>query len=140
MFTSSTVVKSIAAIGSAVGAFVWVPDVAIAGRDFVSEPLRAEIVTMKGEIKTLMASGKHFDIRTDELSTDVRRLEIKVNSMDAYLKQHFNNTSLTADDVRNKTFLENQLHLDKKELDQKNQMLERANQEDALLLKALSQT
>ena len=99
MITSSTLVKTVTVIGSAVGAFVWVPDAADWTRDFVSEPLRIEIRDIQKEMQGFMASGKHFDIRTDELTEDVRSNQSRIDIKKSYIESNLSGPVLTPQEI-----------------------------------------
>ena len=91
MLTSSTILKTVAAIGGTIGAFVWVPDAADWTRDFVSEPLNKRLDAMEQKQVNLMASMKHFDIRTDELTeekVDIESLIKKAQEELANAREH----------------------------------------------------
>ena len=139
MITSSTLVKTVTVIGSAVGAFVWVPDAADWTRDFVSEPLRIEIRDIQKEMQGFMASCKHFDIRTDELTEDVRSIQSRIDIKKSYIESNLSGPVLTPQEIKHKLFLEHQLDVDNSELQRKLLMLQRATQEDQALLKQWSQ-
>jgi len=71
MITSSAAAKTLMAIGGSIGAFLWVPDAAEWTRNYVSKPLIKRLDSVEAKQINLMASMKHFDIRTDELAEEL---------------------------------------------------------------------
>ena len=65
---TALIISAVISIGSAVSAFTWVPEAADGVRNYVSDPLRNEIKVMRNEIRSNIASAKHWDMQTDYLS------------------------------------------------------------------------
>ena len=138
MISTTALIKGIATIG-AIGSLGWVFDVPNEARDYVSEPLRAEIKEVVRQQTTIMASMKHYDVRTDELAADVRTKNTNMKAKEKYIEDHLSSSVLSPQDTRTKMFLEHQLDTDRKEMELKLDLLKKALGGEALLLQRLSQ-
>ena len=81
MKKKATIGAVIVAIVTGLSGFAWLPDVAASVRDYVSIPLREE---MREQYK-VMASMKHYDIRTDELAETVDDMKALIKTAEKEL-------------------------------------------------------
>jgi len=138
MITTSAAFKTFTAIGAGVGAFLWVPDAADWSRDYVSEPIIELIKDEKAESRSLMASMKHYDVRTDELAADVRTRASNIRDKEKYIEDHLSAPLLSPDQTKVKMFLEHQIDTDRKEMEMKIELLNESLGEESKLLQHLS--
>ena len=103
MITTSGLLKAFGTVAT-IGSVGWVFDIPNEVREYVSEPLRIEIQELDRKQSAIIASAKHWDLTTDRLSEDVRRLEIKIRSYKNYLDEYFQQPVLTSEQQRNKLF------------------------------------
>jgi len=136
---TALIVSGALTIGSTISAFTWVPDAAVAGRNWVSDPLRTEFKQGFTEQKSLMASMKHFDVRTDELAEDIRTSATVIRDKQKFIEDNFSSPILTPDQTKIKMFLEHQIDMERKEMDMKIRLLNEALTEESKLLQILSQ-
>jgi len=136
---TALIVSGVITLGSTISAFTWVPDAATAGRDWVSDPLRTEFKeSFEGQTK-LMASMKHYDVRTDELAADVRTRAANIRDKEKYIEDHLSAPLLSPDQSKVKMFLEHQIDTDRKEMEMKIELLNESLGEESKLLQHLSQ-
>ena len=136
---TALIVSGILTVGSTISAFTWVPNVALAGRDWVSDPLRSEFKDGMTQQTKIMASMKHYDVRTDELEADVRTRASNIREKEKFIEDNFSGPILTPDQHKTKMFFENQIDMERKEMDMKLDQLKKALGEESKLLQVLSQ-
>ena len=108
-------------MGATVSSFTWFPSVAHAYRDWMNQ-----------DIMTIMYVMKHFDMRTDEVADDCRKLQ---NKLIAYQKELDDNPRM---EQRSKLFIERQIREIREELRLKLKTLENATEQDQQILQQLA--
>lgn len=136
---TALIVSGALTLGSTISAFTWVPDAADWGRDYVSEPLRDELREVTTTQTKLMASMKHYDVRTDELAADVRTRAAKIRDQEKYIEDNLSSPLLSPGESKTKMFLEHQIDTDRKEMEMKIELLNKALGQESMLLQQLSQ-
>lgn len=123
-------VTSVLTIGSAVSAFTWVPDAAITHRDWNNAPVQAQIKQMAILQRSIMASMKHFDIRTDELAEELDDVDALIKDAEKEL--------LTASDDSEREKIKQRIERYKQMKNKAIKKLDRATGKDLELLASLS--
>lgn len=119
---------SIGALGSA---FTWGPGAVETTRDFMIEPALEAIKEQTVLQTSIMAGMKHYDIRTDELADDCRRLQNRIREARKALAEAPSNAASF------RQHLERQIREAEQELQQKQRMLDQATNSDRNILALL---
>ena len=129
-----TLLITIAAIGSTVGAFKWAPD----AWQGVKNNVNKEVVVLqqqdKRELRADMAEMKYFDTRTDELAKDCKTLADRLIRLQEKLNR------VPASSVAHRQDLEEQIRETEQLLQQKQRMLDQAEDSDRDILLRLRQS
>ena len=126
---------------SAVSAFTWVPGASIGVRDVMIEPALIAVKETESRIMAaidkhsklqtiIMAGMKHYDIRTDELANDCRKLQNRITEAEKQLE-------LTVEQGA-KRYIKRQIESDKRDLKEKKLMLHEATSNDRQILAELA--
>ena len=115
---------------SAVSAFTWVPGAVETTRDYMIEPALVALDTHSNLQRVIMAGMKHYDIRTDELADDCRKLQNRINEARKELE-------ITTDQGA-KRYIKRQIEAAEHDLEQKQQMLDEATSNDRQILAELA--
>jgi len=117
---TNTVIASVLAVGAVVSSFAWIPPAMSGIREWAVSP-----------VITVMAGMKYYDIRTDELAREVKELQDSIRRMNLELDKTEN---ISSDHERS---LRNRIESDKKKLNEKGEMLNRATADDQKILAKL---
>lgn len=121
-------VLSFGALGSA---FTWGPGAVETTRDFMIKPALVLIKEQTTLQKSIMAGMKHYDIRTDELADDVRRLTNRIKETQKDLAE------VPANESGYRQHLERLIRESEQELQLKQRMLDQATGSDRDILAIL---
>jgi len=119
---------SIGALGSA---FTWGPGAVETTRDFMIEPALVAIKEQSTLQTSIMAGMKHYDIRTDELADDCRRLQNRIREAQKALAE------APSTSAKYRQYLEGLIREAEEELQQKQGMLDQATRSDRDILTVL---
>jgi len=123
--------KSLLAIGTTVGAFAWGPGALETTRDYMIEPAMQKIDQQIQSQTINMAGMKYYDIRTDELAEDVKRLQSRISRAQGELAR------VPASSSSYRQHLEALIREAEQELRQKQKMLDQATSSDRGMLSLL---
>ena len=131
---TAIIVASALSLGSTISAFTWVPEAVEGTRNYMIEPALDAISSQT----SVMAAMKHYDMRTDELAADVKLLQERLKDAQKYIDDHLTNSITSEPDKNHKQFLEQQMDIDRNELNKKMNMLQKASQQDQDILTMLA--
>jgi len=138
---TALIISGIISTFGAVSAFTWVPDAFIATRDVMIEPALVagketearimDAMQKHSDLQTIIMAGmKHYDIRTDELADDCRKLQNRINEAKKELE-------ITTDQGARR-YIQRQINNDETDLEKKQQMLDEATSNDRQILAGLA--
>jgi hypothetical protein len=117
----------ILASNAVIGSFTWIPPTMDSVREYANEPSTKLI----SELTVVIAQAKQWDIRTDELTEDVRDLKNNIKSLEKAVADHPDMPP------KYRRILELQIESDMKKLNQKGGALDRATAIDQQILSTL---
>lgn len=117
----------ILASNAVIGSFTWIPPTMDSVREYANEPSTKLI----SELTVVIAQAKQWDIRTDELTEDVRDLKNNIKSLEKAVADHPDMPP------KYRRILELQIESDMKKLNQKDGALDRATAIDQQILSTL---
>jgi hypothetical protein len=130
MIKTSLIITVATSIAGTISAFTWIPPALDSGRIWANEPA---IEAIK-ELTIVSAQAKQWDIRTDELTEDVRDLKTDIKALEKALGDD------PAMPAQYRSILQLRIESDKKRLDGKSGALDRATTTDQKILSTLRGT